>query len=357
MKNFIYVFIASLAVISCQNEDLVTEKASMENAKVQLVQVTDKGQIVPVNNVARAIGNGVSYALQFDSQTTYDAIVKQLEMMSVKERMTFIEKYGLQSLQQLAVVADKELERIGAEASSEADFKEKYEAYKAKYIDALISNPYDDSDLSLYVSDGDKICTYLIGESKKVIIGDEVNTIVLSQDLSNSDKNAFVPGTTSYVESRAANLDCGFQEILNGSKKTTCNVHLEPADLFVSVSIGIQKKMWYGWKRDNNRDIYYHIDLNNFTYNYWGPYGNQVNIGCPSLYVFKGTGSIDYKTGYLTGGSRSLSGMIYVWHDIIAGSEMVAHQGVVMNNAFEKTAVFPKCDKGSANSTQINLSF
>lgn len=28
-----------------------------------------------------------------------------------------------------------------------------------------------------------------------------------------------------------------------------------------------------------------------------------------------------------------------------------------MNNAFEKTAVLPKCDKGSAYSTQINLSF
>lgn len=26
-----------------------------------------------------------------------------------------------------------------------------------------------------------------------------------------------------------------------------------------------------------------------------------------------------------------------------------------MNNAFEKTAVLPKCDKGSAYSTQINL--
>lgn len=28
-----------------------------------------------------------------------------------------------------------------------------------------------------------------------------------------------------------------------------------------------------------------------------------------------------------------------------------------MDNAFEKTAVLPKCDKGSAYSTQINLSF
>ena len=28
-----------------------------------------------------------------------------------------------------------------------------------------------------------------------------------------------------------------------------------------------------------------------------------------------------------------------------------------MNNAFEKTAVLPKCDKGSAYSTQINFKF
>lgn len=28
-----------------------------------------------------------------------------------------------------------------------------------------------------------------------------------------------------------------------------------------------------------------------------------------------------------------------------------------MNNAFKKTAVLPKCNKGSAYSTQINLSF
>jgi hypothetical protein len=28
-----------------------------------------------------------------------------------------------------------------------------------------------------------------------------------------------------------------------------------------------------------------------------------------------------------------------------------------MDNAFEKTAVLPKCDKGSAYSTQINLSY
>lgn len=89
---------------------------------------------------------------------------------------------------------------------------------------------------------------------------------------------------------------------------------------------------------------------------YWGPYGSQVNISCPTLYAFKGTGSIDYKTGYLTGGARSLSGSIYVWHDIIAGSETVTHTSVVMNSKLQ-TAVLPKCDRASTYSTQINLGF
>lgn len=89
---------------------------------------------------------------------------------------------------------------------------------------------------------------------------------------------------------------------------------------------------------------------------YWGPYGNQVNISCPTLYAFKGTGSIDYKTGYLTGGARSLSGSIYVWHDIIAGSETVTHTSVVMDSKLQ-TAVLPKCDRATAYSTQINLGF
>lgn len=357
MKRFIYVFAASLTMVSCQNEELMPEKASVENAKVQLVQMVDNGQFVPVSKEARSIDAEASYVLQFDSKTTYDATIQQLEAMSTEEKLAFSESYGLQSLQQLAIMADEELEQIGAEATSEADFRKKYEAYKEKYAGILITNPYDSSDLSLYVPDGDNVSTYLIGANKTVIIEDETNTIPLLQDLSISDKMKFTPKVKTYVENNNINLDCGFQEILKGSKKTTCNVHLEPTDLFVTVSIGIQKKMWYGWKRDSNRDIYYHIVLNNFTYNYWGPYGQQINIACPSLYAFKKTGKITYKTGYLTGGSRSLSGVIYVWHDIIAGSETVTHREVVVDNVLQRTAVLPKCSKEDAYSTQIYLGF
>jgi len=350
MKNFIYVFAASLAMVSCQNEDLVTENASVENAKVQLVQVTDNGQIIPTNNVARAIGNGESYALQFDSKATYDATIKQLETMSAKEKLSFAESYGLHSLQQLAIVADEELEQIGAEASSEADFRKKYEAYKAKYTNILISNPYDSSDLSLYVPDGNNVLTYLIGENAKIVIGNEIDTILLSQDMANSDKLSFAPKAQTLADE---NLN-GFY-VRDGSKKTNCEVTLDPRTLFVNVHVGLQKKMWYGWKRDNHRDVYYHIELTNFTYNYWADGNRQINIGCPDLYVFKETGSIDYKTGYLTGGSKTLGGMIYVWTDMTAGSETKIFNYVVADNVVKRGEVWPKCDRASSYSSKISL--
>ena len=102
--------------MSCQNEDLVTKGAGAVNAKIQLVQVTDNGQFIPVSDGARSVDAEASYALQFDSKMTYDAAIKQLETMSDEEKLAFAERYGLQSLQQLAVVADEELEQIGAEA-------------------------------------------------------------------------------------------------------------------------------------------------------------------------------------------------------------------------------------------------
>lgn len=351
MKKFIYVFIASLAVVSCQNEDLVTENSSVEKAKVQLVQVTDKGEILPVGNRTRAVNADGSYVLQFDSKATYEATIKQLEYMSAKEKLAFAESYGLQSLQQLAVMADEELEQIGTEASSEADFKEKYEAYKAKYANVLITNPYDASDLSLYVPDGDKVSTYLVGKNAMLVIGNEINKVSLTQDMANSDKAVFVSEIQTIADE---NLN-GFK-IRNGSKQTNCDVALNPATLFVNVHIGLQKKMWYGWKRDSHRDIYYRIALTNFTYNYWVDGNRQVNIGCPDLYVFKGTGKIDYRTGYLSGGPRSLQGMIYVWTDMTAGTEKTTFDFVVEDNVVKRKETWPKCDRSTSYSSKIALS-
>lgn len=186
--------------MSCQNEDLVTKGAGAVNAKIQLVQVTDNGQFIPVSDGARSVDAEASYALQFDSKMTYDAAIKQLETMSDEEKLAFAERYGLQSLQQLAVVADEELEQIGAEATSEADFRKKYEAYKEKYAGILITNPYDSSDLSLYVPDGDNVSTYLMNANGMVAIGDAVEIMQLKNEMSKSDKACFGLQKSNFVE-------------------------------------------------------------------------------------------------------------------------------------------------------------
>lgn len=353
MKKIIYAMLTSLALVACQNEEITTQNSSADvtDSKIQLVELIDGNQVVPVVKGARTVDQDGDYALRFDSKATYDATLEQLGKMSNEERLAFAKKYGLQSLQELMSVADEELETIGEEASSEVEFRGKYEDYKAKYEGILIPNQYDSEDLSLYVPDGDKMCTYLIGKKNAIVIGDQINDIILSQDLSSSDKAVFAPK----VQSRASG-DLNYFQERNGSKKTTCNISLG-RDLFVNVHVGFQKKMWYGWRRDNHRDLYYHIALSNFTYNYWADGKRQVNIGCPDLYVFKSTGKIDYKTGYLSGGPRNLSGTIYVWTDMTAGGNASAtFNTVIMDNVLKRNEILPKCDRATAYWTEIKLS-
>lgn len=245
MKKVIYTMLTSLAFIACQNED-VTTQISGDNAadtKIQLVELIDGNQVVPVVKGARSANMDADYALKFDSKATYNATLEQLEKMSTEERLAFIKDYGLQSLQELAQVADKELETIAKGASDETDFRVKYERYRAKYDGILIPNQYDSEDLSLYVPDGDNMSTYLTGKNNIIVIGNQISNILLSQDLSNSDKAVFVPK----VQSRASGDLNGFQ-VKNGSKKTTCSISLS-TNLLVNVHVGFQKKMWYGWKK------------------------------------------------------------------------------------------------------------
>lgn len=108
--------------------------------------------------------------------------------MTHEERLSYVKSYGLISLQQLAEIADDELEIIGSEANSETEFRELYDSYTKKYEGFLINNQYDTSDLSLYVPEGDDMATYVINEEHKVVIGDKIKTVSLENDMSEADK-------------------------------------------------------------------------------------------------------------------------------------------------------------------------
>lgn len=366
MKNFIYVFIASLAMISCQNEDLVTENVSVENAKVQLVQVTDNGQMLPVGNLARTVNSDASYVLQFDSKSTYDVIIKQLGKMSSKEKLAFAESYGLHSLQQLAIVADEELEQIGAEASSEADFREKYEAYKAKYTNILISNPYDSSDLSLYVPDGDKLSTYLINSNCMVAIGDKLEKIRLQDDMSASDKSAFVSDIPTPVALALADDIKWYTNKFNekyydGKKKLNFELSVQnPSDYTMNVHMGAQKSMWYGWKRDSAREFYYESYLENFVYLMYA--NNHIAVAPRAeRYCHKDCGGkfdvVLGKRGTFT--NQPIAGKMFVWTDCIAevgaNNQPAYENKQVLIGGRLQTASVRKCVGSKAFHVKVSL--
>lgn len=349
MKKKFYLLCCLPLFMSCQNEEIDVKKNSDTNdlTGIELVYVPSESS---VDIDVRSSASNKKYALKFDTEAIFSNTLEILNNMNDSERLAFAKKYGLISLQEIAKEADIELEIIGKEATNESDFKDKYEKYINKYKGILISNPYDNTDLSLYVPDCDNIFTYLTGESGIIIVGNTVKKDLYSNKIGESDRFAF----NVMVQSRAtSNLSEGFQK-KDGSKKTICNVSLDPNTLFVNVHIGLQKKMWYGWKRDDNRDIYYHIELSNFVYNFWGRYGNQINIGCPNFYVFNGTGKVDYKTGYMLANTTNLSGIIRVWTDRMVGTTKVEYKGVVVDSEY-KTITLPQLINNNAYSLNINL--
>lgn len=148
-----------------------------ENYEVRLVGIIDGTPVAEVSADTRSNTENKELALQFPSETGYQAFLEKLKAMSHQERIELTNNLGLTSLQEIANIADIELETIGKEATSESDFRNKYEQYVEKYNGILISNPYDASDLSLYVPDGENLATYTINENGLIAIGNEIRKL------------------------------------------------------------------------------------------------------------------------------------------------------------------------------------
>lgn len=233
--------------------------------------------------------------------------------MSVKDRKSFSDQLSIINLYDLERIADEELNKIGEEATSEVDFKNKYEKYLSKYKGKLIRNPYDSEDLTLYVPDGNNVQSYLANTPKKIVIGNSVKTIKLDNDLSDTEKLLYselpVPKSSIYPVDYAG-------KVIKGKKKTAYAVRTSPVRL-IKVSVGCQKKMWYGWKRDSNRDIYYRLitysPLTFFVHPYY-PDAPALTTNFVNIYCYPNQGQIDEITGLLTE-SGFFHGRLMVWTD------------------------------------------
>lgn len=353
MKKILFLATILLATISCQEEEINTQIGTSisQPQNLQVVQITNQGEIIPINGtITRSAVEG-ELALQFISESDYQSTMTKISHMTTKERLTYVDNFT--SLQKLADEADKELDEIGEAATSEADFRKKYAQYVEKYSGKLITNKYDAEDLTLYVPDGDNLSTYLINENKKVVIGNEVKEISLNNDMSNSEKAVFAAKSVSN-EASGQNI--------HGKQKTTYSVTLRQ-NTMLNVHIGFQKKLWYGWRRDNHRDAYYHLDASPFQYNYWlRPEGKdapllQKDITCPDLYFFTNEGTVDYESGYIVGGSKVLTGTLYVWTDYTVEANKKRYNQVVKKYQMFMNEEMPICDKAKAYTLNFTVNY
>lgn len=349
MKKLLFLAAIALATISCQDEEnkLQIDNPTSQPQKFQVVQITDQGDIIPIDNSKTRSSVQGETALQFASEVDYQLSLKEISNMSTEDKLAYVNSNNFISLQELAVKADEELEEIASAATSESDFKSKYSQYVEKYKGLLVVNKYDDEDLSLYVPDGDNNSTYFINSNRKVVIGSKVKEVSLTNDMSESDKAVFAyipgPGETNHFN---------FQNFIDDKKKTTGRVDLESSGK-IKVHVGCQKNTWRGWKRDNHRDVYFQLDAAPMSF----ILPNVAGVGYPLDYVrfhaFRNNGKIDFPTGSLKLDATSLSGTISVWTDLTVNtSEQVSYKNVYVDYEGKYgnygTHTLPKLDPSNA---------
>lgn len=348
MKKLLFLTAIALAAISCQDEEnsLPIDNSSPQSQKFQVVQITGQGEIIPIDNSKTRSSIQGETALQFASEADYQLSLKEIYDMQSCNRLAYVDANDFISLQELAMKADEELEEIANTATSESDFITKYSQYVEKYKGLLITNKYDNEDLSLYVPDGDNVSTYLVNSSRKVVIGNEVKKISLSDDMSESDKAVY-----AYTPLSGETNIFNFQNFIEDKKKTTGRVELKSTSE-ISVHVGCQKKTWLGWKRDNNRDVYFQLVASPMYFTLPNATGDPYNLDFVRFHAFHNDGKIDWSAGGLKPGATSLSGKISVWTDITANtSEQVSYTNVfaryVGKYGTYGTHTLPKLEGGS----------
>lgn len=360
-KRFLLqLFVFAGVMTSCTDEIIPTEESILEEQAIRLVKIGNNEIIT--DDSSRSFGDNEQLALKFASEDIYNSVVAQLSTMTTKEKMAYVRDLGLISLQETSMLADEELEKIGKESSNENEFKNKYEAYKDKYEGILIANKYDMNDLSLYVPDGDNVLTYLINEAKILVVGEEIRTVNLKNDMSNSDKAVFAPQVNTLYSRATTWYENGFNvEYAGGNKQLTFAVSIANAvERTVNVHLGAQKEMWYGWKRDTAREFYFESYLENFVY--LATTGTHVvEVPRSQRYCYADCGGkIDIILGR-KGAFSSIptSGYMYVWTDLLTEKDSNGNQLYeninVWNGSQLVSVSVKKCLESKAFHVNVNI--
>ena len=171
---------------SCSQDELESTPINEPQA-IKVVNIIDGN--VSTASTRTNDANYATMALQFSSETEVQELLDDLKEMSIDERLKFTDSLGFISLEKLLRVADEELDSLGASATSEADFRVKYAAYKEKYSNFFIFNNQQEDDLSPYIptSEEGDIYAFLVGENHKIVIGNVIYDINFSDTMREED--------------------------------------------------------------------------------------------------------------------------------------------------------------------------
>lgn len=313
MKNKVLIMaMAAISMASCSDsiESQDTPIAETDMPNISTVIISNEKIVSELST--RSTDEKGEKALRFKDYASYISFKSSLENESNSECENIVRKYGVTSLHELAHVADEELEKIGNEAISEQEFHKLYEKYKSKYAGYLITNPYDPTDLTLYVPDEDNIETYIANTKGVYVIGNQVvrakTTNNVSESVFRMSKALAMPNSDIPTNS----------SVYKPEKKKRVYLDAYMINIRMWVKMHCQKKMWYGWKNDPNRSYYIVTALNGITYLSTGKYGQEVPTDPLPMFVFDNHNKVKNGFNIILGrinGSK-ITGTIYAWTDL-----------------------------------------
>lgn len=319
---------AVLLMASCNNEGSMISMPKDEMVAVSTVKVVD-GNILPVSREDNATAD---IALAFASQKCLDEFMSTLNDMTKDERLTVVHSFGVETLYDLAVFADNELDSIGEKAASEAEFNELYSNYVEKYDGLLVRDESDVLDLSLYVPNADDVHSYICNPHGLYVVGNKI----IKPNLIRTNSQQIRP----LAVDNASGINSVVFQPASGKR---VSFSLNRWNEYVHLKTKFQKKMWYGWKGDSNHEIAYEFYVG--TGSIAASPANK-----PRTYIINKS---DFEADIMQYPiDKYLQGEVYIWTDY--SYERDANGNVIMEVIANINQ--PKCVRSKAVVINVGLS-
>ena len=94
------LLLAGWLCASCQDDQIVDQKVSLDNSNtIQLVEITDNNEVVPVTSTRNNVSSASNLALKFASEADYLAALRDIEERDLAGKLHFADSLGLTSMQ------------------------------------------------------------------------------------------------------------------------------------------------------------------------------------------------------------------------------------------------------------------